>query len=173
MKGNGLLPLMSPKKDGQFSASIYSLQLQLKSLLEEAGGDHAIELLDTLCNFSRTEQQVILGVMLRAANRILASGVRFSSREEQALKEFEDSLVGELTDAMGNAAQAHPRPCHEDGSRVAIPLSVLQGGKDEVVNKKSDQGDSQDPSDGRSGLIDFTSALRSKRKSHTEKPVLN
>ena len=40
--------VMSQKFDGSFSSNFFSIQLQLKTLLEEAGGESASELLEAL-----------------------------------------------------------------------------------------------------------------------------
>ena len=47
----------------RFSANFLSLQLQLKTLLEEAGGDDLIPFLDALTGLTRSEQKIALKLL--------------------------------------------------------------------------------------------------------------
>lgn len=159
-----LFSFMSPKKEGQFAATLYSLQLQLKSLLEEAGGDHAVELLDLICTLNRSEQRIVLKVFKATLDRLVAHNVRFSNREDQALKKLEDNLYSDILSAYESANEE----ANFDPSQIERPLAVLQGGKE---LKGSDEVSNAQP-DAASGLIDFTAALRTRRKPPS-KPLLN
>lgn len=96
------------KRDGGFTANLFSLQLQLKALLEDAGGDQVGELLDSLCKLTRSEQSIVLKVFSRVVGDILGSDNRLVTDGDVALKRFEDSLYEELVTEMKKAVLALP-----------------------------------------------------------------
>jgi hypothetical protein len=114
---------MSQKRDGNISASLFSLQLQLKTLLEEAGGDDALELLDTLSTLNISEQKIALKLFNRVLAKLIASELRLTTAEDRVLKEFEDGLYRDILDTMREAANCSETPLPERR------LEVLPGGK--------------------------------------------
>ena len=144
--------IMSDKFDGLFSASLFSLQLQIKTLLEGAGGDDALALLDALCTLNKSEQRVALKLFRRCIDRIAEGSERLETAEDKALKEFEDGLYNEIVNSMHNAARS-------DGN-AARKFEVLDGGKDEK---------SANPT--RSTPIDFAKARKAKQ--NRTPPLLN
>jgi len=104
-QNNSAVSEMDEKFSHKFSHTLLSLQLQLKTLLEEVGGDHALGLLDALSKLNRSEHNAILSVLTRAVKNIAASDVRFSSSSEEALQEFEEDLYQDLLNAMKEASQ--------------------------------------------------------------------
>ncbi len=129
---------------GSFSASFNSLKLQLASLLEEAGGDHALSLMDSLANLSRTEQEIVLGVFNRVCGRI-AEGERLLSDTDKELKAFEENLYQDVIKGM----------CAFKEGQASNKLEVLKGGKTKRTSTSP---------------IDLESARRNRK---SEKPVLN
>lgn len=108
---------MGDSTQGEFSLGLMSLQLQLKTLLEGAGGEHAAALLDAVSEFDAAEQRVLLGVLERVLRRVASGSVRLphsGSAEEQM---FEDSLYSDLLEAFQKAAG--------DGK---IKLELVHGG---------------------------------------------
>ena len=106
---------------GRFTKNLFGLQLQIKTLLEDAGGDEALELLDTLCQLNPSEQRVVLKVLNRLVGDILRQGPRFETEGDLALKKFEDDLYGDLLRAMQEEAYKTNRS----------KLQVVKGGKEE------------------------------------------
>ena len=74
--------VMSDDKE-TFSANLMSLQLQLKTLLEEAGGDDVVSLLDALCRISGSEQKVALKAFVQIIDRINSGDLRLSSSKDE------------------------------------------------------------------------------------------
>ena len=115
---------MSQKRDGNISASLFSLQLQLKTILEECGGDDALELLDTLSTLNTSEQKIALKLFNRVLAKLIASDLRLTTADDQVLKEFEDGLYRDILDTMREAANCGETPPHPERR-----LEVLPGGK--------------------------------------------
>lgn len=113
---------MSEGSRGVFSAGLFSLELQIRTLLEGAGGDDAIELLDSLCRLNRSERSIALKIFKRVIDRFHTSEHRVCSDNDRELNEFEESLYGELIHTMKRAS----------GSPYGR-LEVLKGGKTEEV----------------------------------------
>lgn len=82
----------------RFSSNFLSLQLQLKTILEEAGGDDLMPFLDTLSSMNRSEQMVALRLFKRTLDRFVGGSMRLETLGDLALKEFEDSLFSGLLD---------------------------------------------------------------------------
>lgn len=105
----------------RFSANFISLQLQLKTLLEEAGGDELMPFLDALGTMNRSEQKTILKLLTRTIEKVVATTPRLATDGDLALKEFEDSLYADLAHALETGESKHPtRP---------RKIEVLSGGK--------------------------------------------
>ena len=135
---------------GKFTKNLFSLQLQLRTMLEEAGGDEAMELLDTLCKLNKGEQRVILKVLNRLVDDVLNKGPRFETEGDLALKRFEDDLYGDLLRAMKD----------ESSSVKRSKLHVVDGGKRRVPKSVKE-------------LVDLQEFRRSRSKTSKEDTLLN
>ena len=135
---------------GKFTKNLFSLQLQLRTMLEEAGGDDAMQFLDTLCKLNKSEQRVILKVLNRLVGDILHKGPRFETEGDLALKRFEDDLYGDLLRAMKN----------ESSSVKRSKLQVVDGGKN-VAPKSVKE------------LVDLQEFRRSRTKRSSDDTLLN
>ncbi len=112
---------METKKRGHFSLNLKALQAQVNTLLENAGGEQAVALLDSLCELSKPEQKLALSVFTRLIDRIAQGELRIPD-SEPVLKEFEESLYEDLLESIETFKQ--------DGS--TLRLEVLSGGKDQL-----------------------------------------
>ena len=83
-------------RDGNFSNSLLSLEAQLKTLLEEVGGQSAIEFLDTVAELHPSEQKTALKLLTRVVRKFADSNTRFPSEGDLALKRFEEDLYNDL-----------------------------------------------------------------------------
>lgn len=108
------------KSSGSFSKNFLSLQLQLETLLEDVGGDRAVELLDSLSNLSGSEQKLILGVFDRVVRRVASGADRLVSNDDKRMKEFEEGLYSDIVSAIQSASGETPR---------GKLIEVLDGGK--------------------------------------------
>lgn len=115
---------MSSKHDGVISASLLSLQLQLKSLLDEAGGDDVLAVLDQLSLLSAGERALALAAFSQAVDRVSKGSTRLHSAEDEALKELEEGLYQDIVSAIEEAERAPVQAAL--GCRK---LAVLDGGK--------------------------------------------
>ncbi|MBN8549643.1 MAG: hypothetical protein J0M12_10040 [Deltaproteobacteria bacterium] len=110
---------MTDKRDGSFSANLLSLQLQLKTLLEGAGGDSAVQVLDLLSALNPSEQKIALRIFSRVLESVRAGEQRLVTAEDQVLKDFEEGLYRDILDSMREAANDNePRK-----------IEVIDGGK--------------------------------------------
>lgn len=114
-------------KSGAFSTGLMSLQVQLKGLLEGAGGDNAVELLDTLSTLSSSEQKIALEIFTRVLDRVGAQDERFLSESDKEMKELEDLLFDDIMHAMADAAGNESQPIPAAATKKK--LSVVDGGK--------------------------------------------
>ena len=105
---------------GTFSRNFLSLQLQLKTMLEEAGGEGVAGLLDHLSNLSTAEQKVAIRVFERVLKDFMAQGPRFSDANDIERKRFEEQLYSELSNEM-EAARTSISPGNH--------LEVIDGGR--------------------------------------------
>ena len=125
---------MSWSHGGDFTKSLVSLQLQLKTLLEGVGGEDTAALLDSLAQLSKSERAVAIPLLAKVIKRIASGEQRLMTDEDKDLKDFEDSLFESVLSAFGNTAN------DADLSREKEhKLSVVPGGKspaDRVVVKK-------------------------------------
>src|SRR4051812_20504870 len=83
-------------KDGIFSTSFFSLQLQLKNLFEGIGGEDLAHLLDSLAALGAEEQKCALKVFGRAVAALAAGNERYLSAEDHEQKELIDSLCSQI-----------------------------------------------------------------------------
>lgn len=114
---------MSKDISGTFTANLFSLQIQLKSLFDEAGGESSIKLLDKLSRLSPTEQKLALTLFQKVIERVLSGELRVASQRDQFMKELEDTLYSDILHSMKEASGDTPR---------SIPnrkLEILAGGK--------------------------------------------
>ena len=108
---------MDKKFDGTFSLGFFSLQLQLQNLLEEAGGEKAIELLDAISNLDSSHRSALLECFSRVAKRISSDNSCNPAEDSAAVNSLEESLYHEI---IGSAAHGQESP----------RLEVVCGGKD-------------------------------------------
>lgn len=107
---------------GSFSSSLLSIQLQLRTLLEDVGGEEAAALLDGLTKLSLGERKIAVSLFTSVVQRLSATEApRLSAVAEQALKEFEENLYRDLLEALANNPQA---PVNQESR-----LAVLNGGR--------------------------------------------
>lgn len=109
---------------GDFSKSLLSLQLQLKTLLEGVGGDDTASLLDGLGQLSKSERALVVPLITKVIKRIASGEQRLSSDEDKELQNFEDSLFESVLEAFGNTA--NEADLAKDKERQ---LAVVPGGK--------------------------------------------
>lgn len=105
---------------GEFSANLFSLQLQIKHMLEGVGGDAAVELLDGLAKLSSSEQQVMLKVFTRVIEKITEGDKRLVSEIDKELDAFEECLYQDIVSGMEDASNAH--------AGLGGKLQVVSGG---------------------------------------------
>jgi hypothetical protein len=111
---------------GDFTKSLLGLQLQLQTLLEGVGGEGTATLLDALAKLSEAERAAIIPLFTKLVHRVADGSQRLFSDEENALKEFEDSLFESVLSAIGGQSN-HGNPADErEGSKR---LAVVSGGK--------------------------------------------
>lgn len=114
---------MSKEFSGTFTANLFSLQMQLKSLFDEAGGESSIKLLDKLARLSSTEQKLALTLFQKVIERVLSGELRVASERDKFMKELEDTLYSDILDSMKEAAGDTPKSCS------TRKLEVVDGGK--------------------------------------------
>ena len=119
---------MGSKFNGYFSPGLLSLQIQLKTLFEGVGGDKTIELLDSLSNLNKSEQNILLEMFKKATDKVLNGPHRLTSPNDDELKAFEDGLYNDLVNSFQEAANHAP---------LAKRLEVVDGGKEKRSAKKS------------------------------------
>lgn len=125
---------MNWSNGGDFTKSLLSLQLQLKTLLEGVGGEDTAVMLDALAHLSKSERAVAIPLLARAVKRIASGEQRLSNQEDKQLKDFEDSLFNSVLEAFGNTANDLDLAKEREAK-----LAILPGGKtpsDRVAIKK-------------------------------------
>ncbi len=132
-------------KRGEFSRNLFSLQLQIQTLLESAGGEDASELLDALTELNKSEQGVVLKLFKRVVERVLAGNDRLMTAEDIELKNFEEGLYADIVNSLRHAA-------HAGGSSKSF--EVVQGGKIRKARSKENKP------------LDFEAARRAKLSSN-------
>lgn len=121
---------MSKDISGIFTANLFSLQIQLKSLFDEAGGESSIKLLDKLSRLSATEQKLALSLFQKVIERVLSGELRVASQRDQFMKELEDTLYSDILHSMKEASGDTPNSTPSSQRK----LEILDGGK---PNEKS------------------------------------
>ena len=109
---------MSNTHDGPISLSLISLQAQVKTLLEEAGGNEVVELLDALCKIRPSEQKAVLKMFTRLIDKVANGDIRLSE-DQSELEAFEESLYQDLLVSIQSL----------DKEKSPLKLEVLEGGK--------------------------------------------
>ena len=104
--------------DGPISLGLLSLQAQVKTLLEEAGGNSVVELLDALCKIHPEEQHAVLTLFTRVIDRIATGHIRLSE-EQSELQAFEEALYEDLLASLKEIER----------EKSPLKLEVLKGGK--------------------------------------------
>lgn len=108
----------------RFSSNFLSLQLQLKTILEEAGGDDLMPFLDTLSSINKSEQRVALKLFKRTLDKFVGGSMRLETQGDLALKEFEDSLFSDLLEDISTAR--HPKNSSKAGAKLKISRSLVE-----------------------------------------------
>ena len=120
--------IMPKKPQGLVSQSLFSLQLQLKTLLEGAGGEDSIEFLDSLSELTNSEQKIVLRVFNRVVEKIRTGDSRLNTEEDQELKAFEENLYNDIISSFEQTTTANGK----------LHLEVLDGGKSSnLLNEES------------------------------------
>lgn len=114
---------MENDSKGRFSSALMSLQLQLKSLLDDAGGDHVVSLLDSLCTLTSAEQEIALKIMKVVVDRLSSRDERLLSAKDEHMKELEEFLYNDIVNSFESHAS---RKTAKKGTRK---LAVVTGGK--------------------------------------------
>ncbi|MCB0354708.1 MAG: hypothetical protein KDD64_14325 [Bdellovibrionales bacterium] len=107
------------KDNGFFTKSFFSLKLQLETLLEGAGGSDASLLLDKLSQLNQSEQRIVLKMMQRVVDRMLAGEIRLETKSDAEQKMFEEQLYSGLVSSLEQT------PPKERSNR----FHVVDGGK--------------------------------------------
>ncbi len=106
-----------------FSSNLLALQMQLKTIMDDVGGERALAFLDTLSQLGESEQRIALEYFTTVIKRVLCGDVRLESDIDKANKEFENCLYGDIIDSFNEEAIQKGR------------FEVLKGGK--MTQKKS------------------------------------
>lgn len=133
---------------GNFSRELFSLKIQVDTLLEGAGGEQAASLLDALSEINASEQQVAIGIFRKALKRLQEGEVRLSRLSDEMLQEFEDTLYEDLVDSLRKAVNEESGAGERDRR-----FSVVDGGRKPPTRRKKEK------------LIDFQSAYEAKHES--------
>jgi hypothetical protein len=128
--GNGSRTGENNSEGGVFSATLMSVQLQMKTLLEGAGGDKAVRLLDALSSLSNAEQEIALTAFDSAIRKISSGETRYSSDEDKALRAFEEELYNGLVSDIEQAKSERA----EETSTSKVKLSVYDGGRSATLS---------------------------------------
>jgi hypothetical protein len=112
---------MEGKREGMVTRNLLSLELQLKTLFEDCGGQDSLQLLDALSKLSKREQEVALKMFAAVCEKVARSEQRVISKEEESLKNFEDDLFESIV------AEIQALPIRMKKS--VTDLRVVDGGK--------------------------------------------
>ncbi|RMG42178.1 MAG: hypothetical protein D6719_07065 [Candidatus Dadabacteria bacterium] len=119
---------MNRNNKGQFSVNFFSLQLQLKTLMDGLGGEETIQFLDELSSLSESEQKIALKIFRRTIKRLTNRTERLYSERDKILKDFEENLYQDIVTSMIEASNT-------DNVRK---FKVLNGGKFKSTTKPLD-----------------------------------
>lgn len=144
---------MSIRETGEFTLGLKSLELQLQTLLSNAGGEKATKLLDIMCKLKNSEQELILAMFSKVVKEIIAGDTRLDEMAYGDLKNFEESLYQDIIAEIEKTSLTK----EEMTRRRVSKLQVLQGGSkdsekkqgklrpiisiDSLKNKKNESGD--------------------------------
>lgn len=118
------VPEMKWSQGGDFTKSLLSLQLQLKTLLEGVGGESTATLLDAVAQLHESERERIIPILSRVISRVVKGDKRLMTDHDKYLKDFEDSLFDSISSALGHSANDDEAPRDTD-----YKLEVVPGGK--------------------------------------------
>ena len=110
---------MSDSIKGTFSLTLASLQLQLRTLLENSGGSDATNLLDALGELNTAEQKIALNIFAKITKRISGGNIRLSNATTEKQKELEDALYEDIMAVLTGTTAPQ-----KDNK-----FSILEGGK--------------------------------------------
>lgn len=113
---------MADEIKGQFSLSFLTLQAQIKTLMEDAGGEKLIALLDALASLNATQQAVIIDAFTHSVNEIIAGNIELDLPDPENTDQLVDSLCDDITTAISDMR----RKASKKGK-----FEVLDGGKSE------------------------------------------
>lgn len=117
--------------DTPFERNLLSLELQLKTIFEEVGGESALKFLGKLSKLNRSEQELILETLSNLIDRIERGDTRLNTDEDQLAQDFEDGLFNDIVASMKRVSNESTR---EVLSREIKRLRVLDGGKTRESN---------------------------------------
>lgn len=115
---------MNWSQGGDFTKSLLSLQLQLKTLLEGVGGEGTASLLDSVAQLSESERARIIPIFSRVISKVVKGDKRLMTDHDKYMKEFEDSLFESISSALGHSANNDEVVRNTD-----YKLEVVPGGK--------------------------------------------
>lgn len=96
---------MNNSEKNSFSNNFTSLQMQLKTLFEDAGGNSTIKFLDLLSQLGEEEKRLVLAHFNNVITKILAGNLRLTTQSDIEKSEFENALYSDLIDAIQNPQQ--------------------------------------------------------------------
>jgi hypothetical protein len=147
---------MSLRTTGEFTLGLRSLELQLKTLLENAGGTKAGRFLDVLCKLSKDEQELVLAVFTKVIGDVLAGDRRLGELQYDELKAFEEQLYNDVL------AEIEKSNTENRTVKPVARLQVLSGGR---TTEKQESSANLKP------VISITSLQRDRSKN--DKDVLH
>lgn len=110
---------MENSSNKHFSANLIALQMQLKTLMEDSGGDKVVALLDMLCQLGEEEQRLVLGHFINIVQKISNGDIRLKSELDVKNAQFEDDLYSDILQAFNQQSLQKSR------------FELLQGGKND------------------------------------------
>jgi len=111
------------KSRGPVSFGLLSLQLQIKTLLEDCGGVNAVELLDLMSDIPGAELRAgLMKSFIKVAKRLVEEGRFPESVEGRLAADLEEELYKDIL-AMLHDKEIEAKP---EGDRT---FEVLEGGK--------------------------------------------
>ena len=113
--------------EGDFSANLLGIQMELSSLFEMAGGEAALKLLDMLSALSKSEQELVLGSFSALLAKIHSGDLAI------------DSDGTGLSEVLGNAFSASVCEVEAASHRVPVKRPVLRVLSSKNVSSASHQ----------------------------------
>lgn len=117
--------VMAKDFEGTFSTNLFSLQMQMRTLLEDSGGEEAISLLDKLAGLYDCEKKIVIKLFKRTLDKVMTGKERLPAETDEEKRRFEEGLYNDIVSAM----RAETRSV--DGK-----LSVIDGGKAPAAPRK-------------------------------------